>query len=241
MSPAQKVKSSFWGNVRKRIYERVQWTISRLGLVRDIEQSYGIMRIAIATIGSGKEMNIGLRNRIRNVFIRMKNDAQALLSKVSEWKTAQDKERKPVNVWVAAFLLIISILVFFLVLPMFTGIISIVFEEADPDTIPQVSQEALTGLIVVSAALGAFVLWFAGHSETNESDKRMIKFIGKLFLCAALTFSLFMLISPMLPDIRSSTDLYSNFLKYVTAISFIGGSISFAVADMFGLLYIWKF
>lgn len=180
-------------------------------------------------------------NWIRTAFIRAINDAKELLRSFSEWKNAQEKERKPINVWVFAFFLIISILAFFLVLPMFGGIISIVFKQANPDNISPVSQEGLTGLIVVSAALGAFVLWFAEHSKTDESNKRMIKFIGKLFLCAALSFSLFMLVSPLLPDIRSNTDLYSNFLKYVTAVSFIGGSVAFALADVFGLVYLCKF
>lgn len=173
--------------------------------------------------------------------MRLSDDAKDLFKSIYKWKIAQDKEKKPLNVWVVAFLLIISFLAFFLVLPMFGGIISIVFKEANPDTITSISQEGLTGLIVVSAALGAFVLWFAEHSVTDESNKRMIKFIGKLFLCAALAFSLFMLLSPLLPDIRSNTDLYSNFLKYVTAISFIGGSVTFALADVFGLVYLWKF
>jgi len=108
-------------------------------------------------------MKIGLKSWICTVFIRVKNDAQELLRSVSEWENAQKKGRKPLNVWVTAFLLVISILAFFLVLPMFVGIISIVFKEANPDTVSSVSQEALTGLIVVSAALGAFVLWFAQH------------------------------------------------------------------------------
>lgn len=188
-------------------------------------------------------MNLSLfKNWIRTISARVKSDTLELVRNASKWKKAQRKDRKPLNIWVAVFLLGISILAFYLALPMFAGIISIVFKEANPSRVPSVSQEALTGLVVVSTALGAFVLWFAEHpSGRNKTDKGIIKYIGKLFLFAVLAFSLFMLVSPLLPDIRSKTDFYSNFLKYVTAISFIGGGISFAIADVLGLVYLWKF
>ena len=176
---------------------------------------------------------------MRSIFIRGKNDWKELSKSVSEWKNAQKKESKPVNVWVAAFMIVGAILAFFLVFPIFGGIIEIVFQEANPDAVPSVSQEALTGLILVSTGLGALMLWFTAAS--NKSNKGTIKDIGKSFLFAALAFSLFMLLSPLLPYIRSNTDLYSNFLKYVTVISLIGASISFAWATLLGLVTLWRF
>ena len=176
---------------------------------------------------------------MRLASIRVKNDAKDLLRSVFEWKTAKKKETKPLNIFVAAFIIIMSILAIFLVYPMLAGIIQITFQEANPDTVPSVSPEALTGLILVSTGLGALMLWFTAAS--NTSSKGIIKNIGKFFLFAALAFSLFMLLSQLLPDIRSNTDAYSNFLKYVAAISFIGGGVSFALATLLGLVSLWRF
>jgi len=185
------------------------------------------------------------KNWIRSILVRLKNDGRDLLKNINVSKSVATEERKPVNVWVVVFVCILSILAFYLVFPAFAGIISIVFKEATPDSVASISHEALTGLIIVSTALGAFVLWFAQHpmgdGDKRKKDVAMIKYIGKLFLFAALSFSLFMLLSPLLPSIRSSTGFYENALKYVTVISFIGGSVSFAIADVLGLVYLWKF
>jgi len=186
-----------------------------------------------------RTMNLGLRNWIRSAFTRAKNDWDDLSRSVSEWKNTQKREREPVNVWVSAFIIIGAILAAFLVFHMLGGAIGIVFREANPDSVPSISQEALTGLILVSTGLGALMLWFTTSSK--ESNRGRIKDIGKLFLFAALSFSLFMLLSPLLPYIRSNTDSYSNFLKVVTLISFMGGSVSFAWATLLGLVSLWRF
>ena len=188
--------------------------------------------------------------QIRSISARLKDDMLELVSslsikrRVSIWTSSQREYKKPLNIWKFAFFLVLSLgmgaLAFYLVLPMIGGVISLVFKEVDSSNVPPISQEALSGLVVVSAALGAFILWFAEYpSKKNERHTRMIRYIGKLFLFAALSFSLFMLLSPLLPDIRSKTDSYSIFLRYVTGISFIGGSVSFAFADVFGLIYLW--
>lgn len=181
---------------------------------------------------------LGLRSRLCSIFVRVRNDTKELLGSVSEFRNAQDKERKPMNVWAGAFLVAVAILAGCLAFPMFAGMADIVFPEAEPDTAAVVSHEAITGLILVSTALGALMVWFA--ADANRPGRSFVRFIGKLFLCAALAFSLFLLLSPLLPDISSSTDSYSRFLRYVTAISFIGGTASFAVADLFGLVYVWR-
>ncbi|MFC1927354.1 hypothetical protein ACFLW7_02100 [Chloroflexota bacterium] len=191
---------------------------------------------AVRTVGLG--LIWILRTSMRAVYIRAKNDAEELRKSFSEWRNTRKREREPVNVWVSAFIIIGVILAAFLVLHMGLGAIGIVFQEADPDTVPSVSQEALTGLILVSAGLGALMLWFTRVS--NKSNRGRIKDVGRIFLFAALSLSLFMLLSPILPYIRSNTDLYGNFLKAVTVISFMGGSISFAWATLLGLAYLWR-
>lgn len=190
-------------------------------------------------------MNLRLfKNWIRTILTRLKNDALDLVRNIAISKSIAKKESKPINVWVAILVCILSFFALYLVIPMLGGIISIIFEEAKPDTAPFIVQEALTGLIMVSIALGALVLWFAAHpsevGEKKNTDRGMIKYVGKLFLFSALSFSLFMLLSPTLPSIKSSIGFYENALKYVTVLSLIGGSVSFAIADLLGLLYLWK-
>lgn len=186
-----------------------------------------------------RTMNLGLKSWMHSVFIRGKNDWNELSKGFSEWRDTQRKERKSLNVWVSAFIIIGMILATFLIFHMLIGAIGIVFQEANPDTVPSISQETLTGLILVSTGLGALMLWFTRVSD--KSNRGRIKDIGKLFLFAALSFSLFMLLSPLLPYIRLNTDSYSNFLKVVTFISFMGGSISFAWATLLGLASLWRF
>jgi multisubunit Na+/H+ antiporter MnhB subunit len=202
-------------------------------VVRIMKVGFKVVR----TMGLG--LNWILRTWMRSAFIRAKNDWKELSRSVSEWKNTRKRESEPVNVWISAFIIVGMILAVFLVFHMLVGAIGIVFQEANPDTVPSISQEGLTGLILVSTGLGALMLWFTRVS--NKSNRGRIKDIGKLFLFAALSFSLFMLLSPLLPYIRSNTDSYSNFLKVVTLISFMGGSISFAWATLLGLASLWRF
>jgi len=189
-------------------------------------------------------MKLGFKrfwNWIRSQFMlakmRAKNDAEELLKSASKWRNTQ-KKGKPVNVWILAFITILIVPAVLLGLPMSLGVIGIVFQEATPDTVAVVSPEALIGLILAATALGALTLWFAGIS--TDSNRRTIKYIGKSFLFAALALSVFMLLSPVLPDIKLNTDSYSIFLKYTAVIFLLGGSVSFAWATLVGLFYIWK-
>jgi len=86
------------------------------------------------------------------------------------------------------------------------------------------------------------MMWFIRakpENKENASD-RMLKLAGKCFLIAALSLSLFMLLFPILPTIRESTDLYEMTIKTFAMLSFLGGCITFIMADVIGLLYIWK-
>lgn len=183
-------------------------------------------------------MSIGLKGLMRSAITRVQDDGKEMLSSVSRWRTAQKKETKPINVWVAAFIVILVVPAAYLALPMIAGVFGIIFQQAAPDAVPSVSQEALTGLILVATALGALMLWFAGVSD--EPGKKRVKAIGKAFVLAALTLSIFMLLSPILPDIREDTSSYAVFIKVVSVISLIGGSVSFAWGALLGLLLLWK-
>ena len=177
----------------------------------------------------------------RSIFMlakmRAKNDAEELLKSLSEWRNTQ-KKAKPVNVWILAFITILILPAVLLGLPMSLGVIGIVFQKVTLDTVAVVSQEALIGLILVATALGALTLWFAAAS--TDSSKRIIKYIGKCFLFAALALSVFMLLSPILPDIKLNTDSYSIFLKYTAVIFLMAGGVSFAWATLVGLFYLWR-
>lgn len=189
-------------------------------------------------------MKLGFKrfwNWIRSQFMlakmRAKNDAEELRKSTSKWRNAQ-KKGKPVNIWILAFITILILPAVLLGLPMSLGVIGIVFQEADPDTVASVSIEALTGLILLATALGALTLWFAGTS--TDSNRRTIKYIGKSFLFAALALSVFMLLSPVLPDIKLNNDSYSIFLKYTAVIFLLVGGVSFAWATLVGLFYLWR-
>jgi len=171
--------------------------------------------------------------------MRARGDAEELLKSATRWSKARKKERKPVNVWTATFTIVLIVPAAFLVLPLGLGVIGIVFQGASSDTATLVSQEALTGLVLVAAALGTLMLWFV-RSSAESKEKRMTKDIGKFFLFAALALSMFMLLSPILPDIRLNTDSYSNFLKYTAVIFLMAGGVSFAWATLLGLFYLWK-
>ena len=184
------------------------------------------------------------KNWILPLLTRLKNDALDLVRNIDISKIGAKRERKPINVWVAVLVCILSFFGIWLVIYMLGGVLSIVFGEVESDTSPFVFPETLVGLIIVSTALGALVLWFAAHptevDERKNIDTGIIKHVGKFFLFSALSFSLFMLLSPALPSIRYSTGFIETFVKYVTVLSLIGGSVTFAIADLIGLLYLWK-
>jgi len=189
--------------------------------------------------------SLRLKNWTHSVYIRGKNDAKEveLRRRFSIWKNVQERRTKHINVWVEAASTIGALLAIALagslVFPTLAGIVNIIFEEASPDTIPSISQQGLTALIFVSAALGAFIVWFT--ADASKTGRTTIRWVGKLFLFSALSFSLFMLLSPLLPDIVSSTQPYYVYLKWVTVLSLMAGSTAFGFADVLGLVYLWRF
>lgn len=194
---------------------------------------------------AARTRSLGFRNWMQSAYSRGKNDAKELelRRRFSIWKNVRETRAKHVNVWTEAISIIGALLAIALavslLLPTFTGTFQIVFEDTDPDTIPTVSQQGLTALIFVSAALGAFIVWFT--ADASKRGRGIIRSVGKLFLFAALSFALFMLLSPLLPDIRFSTSSYYIYLKWVTLLSFMAGSMAFVTADVLGLIYLWRF
>lgn len=183
------------------------------------------------------------------LYRRLEEDTLEMVGKAKQIIRRPDslekKEGKPLNIWVGIVFIFISILAFCIVLPMIAGMFAIIFEGADPNVTPSLSIQALTGFIIVSAALGGFILWFGRYTSQNVEEReqitREIRFVGKLFLLAALSLSLFMLLSPILPTIKEATDFYNSFLKVIAWLSLIGGCISFVIADVIGLVYIvWR-
>jgi len=182
-------------------------------------------------------MNTGSERVMRSAVTRVRDDGREILSSVSRWRTAH-RETKPTNVWVAALWLIVAIPAAYLAYWMTGGVVQIIFTPGSPNAVPAVSQEALTGLILVATGLGALMLWFAGVSD--ESVKRTVKHVGKGFLLAALTLSIFMLLSPTLPYVSEAPSSQATFIALVTVLSLLVGSFSFIWAALVGLFYIWK-
>jgi hypothetical protein len=147
---------------------------------------------------------------------------------------------------IAWVVLVISLaLTLYLYLPMIGGIISIASPIGDTSKAsPPLSTESLTGLIILATALGGFILWFVGRypktALQTDSFVRSIKFAGTLFLYSALLLSLAMILSPLIPSIRESTDWYYVSLRYIAAFAFIGGGVAFILANITSLIYAWK-
>lgn len=179
-------------------------------------------------------------NLSHRVLMIFKEDTLEIYGKYLK-PTKQRAESKRVNIWVGTLLVVFSSLWIYIVLPLFAGMITIIFKDASSDKVASPSNEAILSFILVSAALGALIMVFTKTGSTNEgkASNRMIKFAGQLFLFSALSLALFMLLSPILPTIRESTDLYEMTIKTVALLSFIGGCISFIMADVISLLYIW--
>lgn len=129
-----------------------------------------------------------------------------------------------------------------LILPIIAGIIKIIFIDGKTP-----SSEASMGLSVASVALGAVVLWFADRSKPNKREEQEPKevarrgavAIGTSFVFAALCFALFALLSPIFPDAIQAQDFFSKLVKWVGALSFIGGSTFLGLTLCISLFDVW--
>lgn len=182
-------------------------------------------------------------NLTRRIWVILKEDTREIYEKYLKPKKQKAPHRKRINFWVGTLIVVASSLSFWIVFPLFAGMVSIIFEKTSSENVVSPSSEAIIGFILISTALGALVMWFTKSSSLNEEEEsasnRMLKFAGKCFLFTALSLALFMLISPILPTIKESTDLYEMTIKTVAMLSFLSGCITFIMADVIGLLYIW--
>ena len=191
-------------------------------------------------MGNKNKVLQALLNLINRIRVILKEDTLEIYEKYLKRKK-QKPPRKRINFWVGTILIVASSLGIYIVLPLFAGMSDIIFGEPAGDVVSP-SSEALFSLILISTALGTLMTWFIRASSENEENAsyRMLKFTGKCFLFAALSLALFMLLSPIIPTIRESTDLYEMTIKTFTMLSFLGGCITFIMADLIALLYIWK-
>ncbi len=179
---------------------------------------------------------------IRRMWIVLKEDTLEIYEKFLEFRKQRAQPKKRLNFWVGTLIVVAGLLSFWIVFPLFAGMVSIIFEDTTSANVASPSSEAIIGFILMSAALGALMMLFIRtRSENAESaSNRMLKFAGKCFLFTALSLAFFVLISPILPTIKESTDLYEMTIKIVAMLSFLDGCITFIMADVIGLLYIFK-
>lgn len=181
---------------------------------------------------------------IDSILKIIKEDTLEVYRKIPRHRE-QRARRKRQNIWVVVLLITVSVVAFYLYWPLLGGMFAIIFEASEPPEVPTFpSPEALTSFIILSTAMGALILWFASSTSSNEKAKdtrfNEIKGLGKLFLYAALFLTLFLLLSPLLPEVRDSSDFYSNAIKVLTMISFIGGCTLFITAVILSFFSLWR-
>lgn len=138
--------------------------------------------------------------------------------------------------------IIIAIILF---LPLSIGAISYIFNsdvDAEGGSIPTTT--ASIGLALLASALGALTLFLTSRIGTAKDevgilDQRQVGHIGKCYLLAALCFTIFALLSPLLPLDDNNLNFWDNVVKWASAISIIAGSVSLAVAVIFSMVFIW--
>jgi len=141
-----------------------------------------------------------------------------------------------------------------LAIPLCAGSIGFIWgSEAMP------SATASIQLAIVSTALGAVVLWYVAYLRpryNQNSDKgtqserkhgtlqrRSALTVGTMLLFAAMCFTLFALLCPLIPVVKGSQDFFSIAVRVASLVSFIMGTVSLGVSLCVGLFHIvvWAF
>lgn len=137
-----------------------------------------------------------------------------------------------------------------LAIPLCAGTFSLIWgDEAIP------SATASIQLAIVSTALGAVVLWYVAYLRprfNQNSDKgtqserkhgtlqrRSPLAVGTMLLIAAMCFTLFALLSPLIPEVRGSQEFVNIVVKWTAVITLIMGSVSLGFSLCVGLFQIW--
>ena len=146
------------------------------------------------------------------------------------------------SIWAIVGLFATLIVTIYLMIPI-VGMIVDIFQNGDVGDTFSLLQSSLVGIILLATILGGFIIWFVQQSvgyRTTDSSHQLLKFSGKLFLYSALLIAIFLLLSPLIPDVVDTSEAFAVSVKYVLAITFIGGTAAFIFACIQGLIYMWK-
>jgi hypothetical protein len=129
-----------------------------------------------------------------------------------------------------------------LVVPMLAGIIETTFGDAGLVNTGQAYLEPANffQIALLATALGGVMLWFAPRITTGPGSGRVIRGAGKILLFSACCFVIIGLLSPVIPEIRESTQWWDIAIRYIAAISFIAGSIGLIFSVCAGVTFIWE-
>ena len=146
------------------------------------------------------------------------------------------------SVWAIVGLFATLVITIFLMIPI-VGMIINIFQNVDAGYTFSLLQNSLVGVLLLATILGGFIIWFVEQSvgyKTTDTSHMLLKFSGKLFLYSALLIAIFLLLSPLIPDVAEATEAFVVSVKYVLAITFIGGAAAFIFACIQGMIYMWK-
>lgn len=147
----------------------------------------------------------------------------------------QKRKVKPITYVLTSLAGIFTVIVGF---PAIAGVLDYVVGEGDA---PEVS--SIIGLAILSAALGAVVLWFAGGRSTNKTEQHsrdLNEYWGKSLIFAAFCFTIFSFLSPMLGSENiTGIPMWDTLIKWVAGISLMAGSIFLVVTVCYGMIFIW--
>lgn len=139
-----------------------------------------------------------------------------------------------------------SLFVFLLAFPAILAVLRYIMGDRTSEAATIVQAAATTGhsieLALLSAALGAIVLWFAGREKGDSGRKRsrVIEYWGKSFLFAAFCFSIFAFLSPMAPfDNVTGYEWWDEIIKYTTVVTAVAGSAMLLITSLYGMVLIW--
>jgi len=146
------------------------------------------------------------------------------------------------SVWVIIGLFATLIITIYLMIPI-VGMIIDIFQNGNAGDSFTLLHSSLIGVTLLATILGGFIIWFVEQSvgyKTTDTSHMLLKFSGKLFLYSALMIAIFLLLSPLIPSVTEASEAFAVSVKYVLAITFIGGAAAFIFACIQGLIYMWK-
>jgi hypothetical protein len=184
-------------------------------------------------------MNNKLKETLSYTKYRIKKDSLEVIWAINKYRNKRNDRHT--NIWVYFILLIVLFIASALIFPMFAGFVDYVFN-FDNEIEETIQASELTTIIIIATAIGSLLLWFTKNTsskENNNISKNVIESCGKMFLVSALSLSLFMLLEPLLPTVRDAVGCYDVFIKYSIFLSLMIGSMTFIMAVLYSLIFIW--